>query len=210
MDPKVSQYPATRIVEVDEVPCDLRGVADCVLVMQQWGWKLVGAAEPDRLVQRLRFERVLSKEETMVEKIDQMADDDLDDAAMGMLRERARLTEVAPVLHVFTCDHEEWVIATTPDDARDVFCKHMGFEPVLGPKEDDSKEFGTHESQWEQLPDDKLVNVAEECSETHGKDRLVDGKPCPKGCDAQCIIRHSKPASEWAKQGRGYLASANW
>ena len=48
-----------RIVDVEECPVLLLYVAECVLTMQDCGYRLIGAGEVTKdLVQVLRFERV--------------------------------------------------------------------------------------------------------------------------------------------------------
>lgn len=112
--------------------------------------------------------------------------------------------QTAGELHVFTADREEWVIAYSPEDARDVYCDHIGCAAV----EDSAHaaDWGTHASHWEPCPDDAIIKIAEECPEMH-----TAGNPCPKGCDDNFVVRYAKTCADWAaEKGRSHLASANW
>jgi hypothetical protein len=108
-------------------------------------------------------------------------------------------------MYVWTADREEWVIAASAEDARDVYCAHIGTTPSLTAEDDGSADGGTHASHWEKLPDDEIVKIQEECQAMHRK-----GQTCPNGCDKDFLLHHKKTASAWAEGGRGYLCSANF
>jgi len=107
-------------------------------------------------------------------------------------------------LHVWTADDEEWVVATSPEDACAVYCAFIGCEPSKVTDPDDLD--GTHPSDWTQVPDDKVFKLAEECPEHHPK-----GVACPRACGDDHMIRlHITCAEHVARSGRGYLGSANY
>jgi len=107
-------------------------------------------------------------------------------------------------LSMYTADAEEWVIAGSPEDARDVYCAHVGREPELG--DPDAAEHGAHTAHWEALPDDKSLTLRTECEAHHRK-----AEPCSvPGCDKDRLIRETLTCAEWvAKCGRGHWGSAN-
>ena len=108
-------------------------------------------------------------------------------------------------LGVWTADNEDWVVASTNEEARDVFCHHMGWEPDTAPASDGSRDFGTHADDWDLLPDDKVLPWAEECPEHH-----TAGAVCPRACDEHFVIHTRLTCGEHVKKsGRGYLGSAN-
>lgn len=117
-------------------------------------------------------------------------------------------------LHVWTADKEEWVVAATALDARDVYCAHLGSPPDES-SEPGGADFGTHAADWSELPDDQVLKIRNECDETHAlddedADEPKKTVPCPRGCDDEFIIHHAKTCAEWVSDtGRGYLCSAN-
>jgi hypothetical protein len=107
---------------------------------------------------------------------------------------------------MFTADSEEWVIAESPQDARDVYCKHIGHEPMADDEDPDDGDSGMHVAHWEQLPDEKPLTLRTECDAHH----KVDVQCSVAGCDKDRLIRETLTCAEWcAKQGRGHWGSAN-
>lgn len=89
-------------------------------------------------------------------------------------------------LHVYTASEEEWVVAASPVDARDVYCAHIGCEPDEAPDQGTAYG-GTHTDDWEALPDEQTLKIYDD--ET----------------------THSKTCAGWVREhGRGYLCSANY
>lgn len=108
----------------------------------------------------------------------------------------------AEKLAVFTCDDEEWVVASSARDARDVYCHAFGIAPVDDDK--DGADPGARARDWEELPPEKILKIAEECPEKH-----TPAKDCPRGCDDNFMLHHAKTCAEWTLSGRGYLCSRN-
>jgi hypothetical protein len=106
-------------------------------------------------------------------------------------------------LAMYTADDEEWVIAATAEQARDLYCAHMGFE--VATDDPDEADVGTHVDHWTRLPDEKRLSLRDECQEAHAKDA-----PCAVGCK-DGIIRTELTCAEWcAKNGAGYHGSASY
>ena len=119
----------------------------------------------------------------------------------------AATSEVAapPDLHMWTADNEEWVIAESAEEARDLYCAMSGATPESG--DPNAADGGTHVEHWTPLADERRLARREECPERHGK-----GVVCTvDGCDGEGTVRHERTCAEWiALEGAGHFASANW
>lgn len=108
------------------------------------------------------------------------------------------------MLSVYTASDEEWVIAESPEDARDVYCAHIGCGPDM--VDQDSCDGGCHAEHWEALPMGKTLTMRDECPFQHHPFHA-----CVRpGCDGRGTVRTALTCAEWcAKLGRGYWGSAN-
>jgi hypothetical protein len=112
-------------------------------------------------------------------------------------------------LQMFTADNEEWVIARSVDDARDVYCSVMGFDPNNDPNPDKADMFGTHVQHWKPIRNlDKEMTLTTECNKTDHQ----EGKACSQdGCDGKGTIKRKLTVAQWIREhGRGYWGGANY
>ena len=111
-----------------------------------------------------------------------------------------------PDLHMWTADDEDWVIAETAEEARDLYCAMSGAKPESG--DPNKADGGAHVEHWTVLPDDGLLARREECQWAHPR----RGAPCLEpGCDGRGNVRLERTCAEWiAKEGKGHFASTNW
>ena len=110
-----------------------------------------------------------------------------------------------PDLHMWTADDEEWVVASSAEEARDLYCAMSGAKPESG--DPNKADGGAHVGHWTPLPGDKLLARREECPKLH-----VKGVACTvDGCDGKGMVRHERTCAEWvALEGAGHFASTNW
>jgi hypothetical protein len=112
----------------------------------------------------------------------------------------------APELRMFTDDGEEWVIAESAREARDIFCAMSGAAPDEGNL--NSADGGAHVEHWTPLPADQIVGRQDECPERH-KEGVCAGSV--EGCDGKGTIRRKRTCAEWVvSEGKGHFASTNW
>lgn len=92
-------------------------------------------------------------------------------------------------LHVWTTG-EDWVVAESAQDATQCMCEQLGCEP---------EEFDAEEHEWRRLDDAAILSVW--CD--------PDGDIACHGEDGCGPVERS--VTDWIKrEGRGFLATANW
>jgi len=111
-------------------------------------------------------------------------------------------------LAMYTFDDEEWVIANSEFDARDIYSEHFGVTPDYGIEPSDDRFYGTHADHWERLPDDRVLEFRQECPEIHSAGKIAK---CPRGCDKDFILHFAKTCAEWVQErGRGYFGAVEF